>query len=110
MVVLGIVVASAYIFLNISFLPTSGANDGFWKEHNTCPEKRMRICGLFLKVETDAIAQDSSMNGGMFACCRLPLNAILVATGKNIVLLSIHGVQRIYICSKYIVRRWLYII
>ena len=61
-------------------------------EENICPEKRTRICGQFLKIETTSITDDSAMNGGKYACCRLPLYTILVAKGKVIGLLSIYGV------------------
>ena len=72
---------------------TSGANGGRWVGDTHCPEKRMRICGQFLKIWTQGPPNDVGMTAGMFTCCRLPLQAILVAKGKNIVLLSIYEVH-----------------
>ena len=63
---------------------TSEYNGGTSIGELDCPETRMRVCAQRLKILPFAgIYDDQGMTQAYFACCRVPLNAIIVAKGKT---------------------------
>ena len=64
---------------------TSKYNGGTSIGQRDCPEPRMRVCAQRLKIleYQGLVYDDQGMTQAYFACCRVPLNAIIVANGKT---------------------------